>query len=236
VPEARVAPPLVPEASLAPPLVPEARVAPPLVPEASLAPAPLAEAPRSGEIPGAPGPARSRPGAKVTARRLACAAAACAVVAFSALWVAHREQAAPPPHLPAAPPPRPKAAAPPPQPPQSPAPRCPPPGRRCSAPGGPSLVHAGELYEISVPAASTVNLEGRWGCSPEVRAASVDLTTGDVWMFDSWPPDLHSVVGRLVARVPPAVAVRVAHDSPGCDYLRVTTRAGKLLTVDPAAP
>ena len=90
-------------------------------------------------------------------------------------------------------------------------------------PSGPLELLAGSPGAISISA-------GRWHCG-DVAPAVLQVATGRIWVFPSWPPPAQREVGRLVARVTGAISLSRASSPGGCDTLMATTRSGQSLPV-----
>jgi hypothetical protein len=73
---------------------------------------------------------------------------------------------------------------------------------------------------------------GRWTCRT-VLPALLRPATGEVWVWDGWPPGPRPLTGRLAARVGGATSLRAVMASPGCDKLLITRRIGPPVAIDP---
>ncbi len=99
-------------------------------------------------------------------------------------------------------------------------------------PGGVISTSAGR-FRLSASSRSTVVVVGRWDCSPDALPALVDVATGNVWVFGSWPGPGRSETATLLARVHSATGLRVLPTKAGCDLLRVPRSDGPAITIDP---
>jgi hypothetical protein len=85
-------------------------------------------------------------------------------------------------------------------------------------------------FRVSEPADPVA--VGRWTCRT-VLPALLRPATGEVWVWDRWPPARRPVTGRLAARVAGAMSLRAVTASPGCDTLLITRRSGPPVAIDP---
>jgi tRNA A-37 threonylcarbamoyl transferase component Bud32 len=102
-------------------------------------------------------------------------------------------------------------------------------------PGGVITTSAGR-FRLSTPAGSAFVVVGRWDCSPEGLPAEMDVATGDVWVFRSWPGPGRSETARLLTRVQAASGLQVLPTRAGCDLLRIqrSDRPGIIINPRPA--
>jgi tRNA A-37 threonylcarbamoyl transferase component Bud32 len=115
--------------------------------------------------------------------------------------------------------------------------RCPRVDYSCRPVGWPGgiITTAQGRFRVAAPPGSIVVL-GRWNCSDQALPAVVERSSGDVWLFDSWPGPGHSRTARLVARVRSISNLAVIPTQAGCDLLRITRTGAGPLTVRPSRP
>ncbi len=101
-------------------------------------------------------------------------------------------------------------------------------------PGG-IITTAQGRFRVAAPPGSIVVL-GRWTCSGQALPAVAERSSGDVWLFDSWPGPGQSRTARLVARVRSMSNLAVIPTEAGCDLLRITRTGAGPLTVRPSRP
>jgi tRNA A-37 threonylcarbamoyl transferase component Bud32 len=99
-------------------------------------------------------------------------------------------------------------------------------------PGG-ILTTAQGRFRIAAPPGSIVVL-GRWDCSGQALPAVAERSTGEVWLFDSWPGPAQSRPARLLAHVRSLSSLAVIPTKAGCDLLLVSRAGAGPLTVRPA--
>jgi tRNA A-37 threonylcarbamoyl transferase component Bud32 len=115
--------------------------------------------------------------------------------------------------------------------------RCPRVDYSCRPVGWPGgiITTAQGRFRVAAPPGSIVVL-GRWNCSDQALPAVAERSSGDVWLFDSWPGPGHSRTARLVARVRSISNLAVIPTQAGCDVLRITRTGAGPLTVRPSRP
>jgi hypothetical protein len=114
---------------------------------------------------------------------------------------------------------------------------CPPVDHFCRPvgwPGGIIVTEQGR-FRVAAPPGSIVVL-GRWNCSGQALPAVAERSSGDVWLFDSWPGPGQSQTSHLVARVRSMSNLAVIPTEAGCDLLRITRSGAAPLTVRPSRP
>jgi tRNA A-37 threonylcarbamoyl transferase component Bud32 len=99
-------------------------------------------------------------------------------------------------------------------------------------PGGTITTSAGR-FRLSTAARSAFVVVGRWDCLSEGLPAEVDVATGDVWVFGSWPGPGRSETAHLLTRVQAASGLQVIPTRTGCDLLRIQRSDGPGITINP---
>jgi tRNA A-37 threonylcarbamoyl transferase component Bud32 len=88
-------------------------------------------------------------------------------------------------------------------------------------------------FRVSAPPRSIMVL-GRWDCDGEALPAIAEVSTGSVWLFDSWPGPGQTRAARLVARVREVSDLSVIATPVGCDLLRITRTGQAAMTIRPS--
>jgi tRNA A-37 threonylcarbamoyl transferase component Bud32 len=78
-----------------------------------------------------------------------------------------------------------------------------------------------------------VTVVGRWDCSSGGLPASIDLASGDLWVFDAWPATGTERTGHLLLRVAHASGLWVRPMTSGCDELEVARSGAGSVQIDP---
>lgn len=108
-------------------------------------------------------------------------------------------------------------------------------GRRppSHTPGALTMATTDRFVLTGPPGAHLLTVIGRWDCGPP-RPAVEDLQTGDIWVFDRWPPPGSADSARMVGHVRQPVGLAVRRSSTGCEQLVALEGSGRLQVV--AAP
>lgn len=91
-----------------------------------------------------------------------------------------------------------------------------------------------DRFMMADPNGPMVTVIGAWGCGAR-RPAGLDLRTGWVWTFPSWPGPGSSVPGRPVGQVVGATGLAVQATSAECDALVVLGPRGRRLVMSGSA-
>jgi hypothetical protein len=95
------------------------------------------------------------------------------------------------------------------------------------------LTVAGERYLLD-STGPAITVTGRWDCSSSALPAVLEVQTGQVWVFPSWPGPGASKTGRDVATVAHASGLaRRSDPTTGCDTLIVDRTSGRPVSLDP---
>jgi hypothetical protein len=99
-------------------------------------------------------------------------------------------------------------------------------------PGG-IITTAQGRFRVAAPPGSILVL-GRWKCGGQALPALAERSSGNVWLFDTWPGPGESRTARLVAHVPRVSDLAVIPTEAGCDLLRITRTGAGPLTIRPS--
>lgn len=108
---------------------------------------------------------------------------------------------------------------------------CPPQDDGCVPVADPAGVVGGRFRVLG---AAGVIVLGRWACTSEATPAVLDLASGAVWVFDSWPASHQHETARLVATVRDASSLSVVPQRAGeCDRIAVARTGRRAALLDP---
>ena len=95
---------------------------------------------------------------------------------------------------------------------------------------GPVMAPSAGRFRVSEPTDPVA--VGRWTCRA-VLPALLRPASGEVWVWDGWPPGPRPLTGRLAARVGGALSLRAVAAGRGCDTLLITRRSAPPVAIDP---